>query len=281
MPIRPHDKKIEPPDQTEVWRFLKMDFFRDLMANEELYFRRADKYKKADPNEGIPTDRHLRRVLRLTPYVLDNELTLNSHQAQNRLYSESQYLSCWNMHDPDNRLRMWYTYAPRGVAVRSEYGRLKGALEGFIDDVVLGRVRYGDGEMTGYNANQIIFTKRPEFSWESEIRAVVCSHDPVGGQARNYRETNFPHREPQDDLNPIHKWVHEEKRRRVVLRDLIIGIAVSPWASEETFNEVEQSWARIRDYNLPVASDLKSQLTPTIEELKKRGWGEPGDTEVC
>jgi hypothetical protein len=78
----------------------------------------------------------------------------------------------------------------------------------------------------------------------------------------------------------MHKWVHEEKRRRVVLKDLIIGIALSPWATEETFNEVEQSWARIRDYNLPVASDLRSHLTPTIEELKKRGWGELGDAEV-
>jgi hypothetical protein len=109
---------------------------------------------------------------------------------------------------------------------------------------------------------------------------VVCSYDPVGGQARNYRETNFPHREPQDDLNPIHNWVHEEKRRRIILKDLIIGIAVSPWASEETFNEVEQAWAKIRGYSLPVAYDIKSLLTPTVEELKKRGWGEPGDCEV-
>ena len=45
MPIVPHDKKIEPPDDSEIWRFMKMDFFRDLMANEELYFRRTDLYK--------------------------------------------------------------------------------------------------------------------------------------------------------------------------------------------------------------------------------------------
>jgi len=280
MPIHPHDKKIEPPDNTEIWRFLRMGFFRDLMANEELYFRRTDKYKTDDPDEGLPTDRYLRRTLNLQPYVLEDELTLNHHQAENRLYSESQYLCCWSKYAPNNRLRMWYKYAPCGVAVRSEYGRLKAALRAFTDDVHLGQVRYGDDEMTGYNANQIIFTKRPKFAWESEIRAVVCSYDPVGGQARNYRETNFPHREPQDDLNPIHNWVHEEKRRRIILKDLIIGIAVSPWASEETFNEVEQAWAKIRGYSLPVAYDIKSLLTPTVEELKKRGWGEPGDCDV-
>jgi hypothetical protein len=40
--------------------------------------------------------------------------------------------------------------------------------------------------MTGYNASQIIFTKRPRFSRDSEIRAVLFSYDPVGGQACNY-----------------------------------------------------------------------------------------------
>jgi hypothetical protein len=279
MPIHHHDKKIEPPESTEIWRFLKMDYFRDLVANEELYFRRTDLYKNTDTDEGLPADRYLRRMLNLRPYVLEDELDLNSHQGQNRLYSESQYLCCWNMCDPDNRLRMWYKYAPCGVAVRSEYGRLKAGLATFLDDVYLGKVRYGDEEMTGYNATQILFTKRPRFSWENEIRAVVSSHDPVGGQARNYRETNFPHREPQDDLNPLHDWVHDCKRRRVVLKDLIVGIAVSPWASEETFNEVEQTWAKIRGYNLPVGYDLKSSLTPTVEELKKAGWGEPAPYE--
>ena len=280
MPIHPHDKRIEPPDNTEIWRFLKMPFFRDLMANEERYFRRVDKYKRDDPDEGLPTDRYLRRTLNLQPYVLESELTLNHHQAENRLYSESQYLRCWNMYDPDSRLRMWYKYAPFGVAVRSEYGRLKAALSTFVDDVHLGQVRYGDDEMTGYNADQIIFTKRPKFAWENEIRAVVLSHDPVGGQARNYGETNFPHREPQDDLNPIHKWVHEEKRRRIILKDLITGIAVSPWSSQETFHEVEQNWTKIRSYDVPVAYELRSLLTPTVGELKERGWGEPGDCEL-
>jgi hypothetical protein len=277
MPIRPHDHKIEPPDDTEIWRFLRLEYFYDIMANEELYFRRTDLYKKADPDEGLPTDDYLRRTLKLKRYVLDDEMELNSHQAQNRRFSESQFLCCWNMYDSGNRLRMWYTYAPCGVAIRSEYGRLKAALDGFIDEVSLGRIRYGDEEMTGYNASQILFTKRTRFTWENEIRAVITCYDPVGGQARYYRETNYPHREPQDDLNPLHPWVHEFKRRRIVLKDLITGIAASPWASEETIKEVEQTWAQVRGYNLPVAHDLKSPLTPKVEELAQRGWGRPGD----
>ena len=185
MPIIAHDKKIEPPEDAEIWRFLKLEFFRDLMANEELYFRRTDLYKTDDPNEGLPRDRYLRRALNLEPYELDDELQVNHHQASNRLHSECYYLSCWNLDDPRNRLRMWYRYAPYGVAIRSDYGRLKSALGGFLDEVHIGKVRYGDQEMTGYNSLQILFTKGTGYEWENEIRAVVCSYDPVGGQAQH------------------------------------------------------------------------------------------------
>ena len=157
MPIVPHDSQIEPADDAEIWRFHKLEYFRDLVANEELYFRRADTYKSVDPNEGLPADGYVRRTARLQPYVLADELDLNHHQASNRLHSECYFLSCWNLTDPANRLRMWYRYAPSGVAVWSEYGRLKAALADFLDDVHIGKVRYGDEAMTGYNALSVPF----------------------------------------------------------------------------------------------------------------------------
>ena len=49
---------------------------------------------------------------------------------------------------------MWYRYAACGVAVRSEYGRLKAAIAKFLDDVHVGKVRYGDEEMTGYTPSK-------------------------------------------------------------------------------------------------------------------------------
>ncbi len=276
MPMVLYDRIEEPPGDSAIWRFLKMDFFRDLMANEELYFRRTDLYKQGDPNEGLPTDAYLRRTLNLKRYALEDELKLNEHQASNRLDSEFYYLSCWNLDDSSDRLRMWYRYAPYGVAVRSDFGRLKAVLDGFLDDVYIGKVRYGDHEMTGYNQLQILLTKGEAFEWENEIRAILLSSDPVGGQARNYRETDFPHREPQNDFNPLHPWVHCHKRRRIIPKSLLVGVAVSPWATDETFAEVQDTWAKVRGCNLPVEYDSKGRLTPTMNELKERGWGEAG-----
>jgi hypothetical protein len=47
---------------------------------------------------------------------------------------------------------------------------------------------------------------------ERELRVVLSCYDPVGGTNRHYNLNNFPNREPLDDLNPLHAWVHEYKR---------------------------------------------------------------------
>ena len=48
--------------------------FRDLMASEELYFRRADLF--TDKSEGLPPEDYATRVLGLNPY--DIGIALNS-----------------------------------------------------------------------------------------------------------------------------------------------------------------------------------------------------------
>jgi hypothetical protein len=143
----------------------------------------------------------------------------------------------------------------------------------FPDDVHIGKVRYGDEDMARYILLQFLFTKGTKFSWESEVRIALCSPDPKGGQARNYRETNFPDREPQDDLNSMHPWVHECKRRRFLLKELMTGIAISPWATEDVFNEVKQDWANIGEHNIPVDPHVSSSLVPSPEDFAKYGVG--------
>ena len=92
MPIIPHDACSEPSPDTVICRFLDLRKFRDLFANEELYFRRTDKFKGDDPNEGMPPDDYVRRSCGLTKYDLLDELALNNDQASNRQFSEMRYI---------------------------------------------------------------------------------------------------------------------------------------------------------------------------------------------
>ena len=76
--------------------------------------------------------------------------------------------------------------------------------------------------------------KGREYKWENEIRAGLCSSDPVGGQARNYRESDFPNREPQDDLKlrPVYVCIRFNASRLENLLDLSQALTC-PGCSEE------------------------------------------------
>jgi hypothetical protein len=108
MPLRSYDQQLpDPPPDAPLWRFMSMDKFRDFMANEELYLRRCDLFKKTDPQEGLPSDDYLRKLLNLRRYDLADEITLNSHQGSNRLFTEMYFLSCWNLYNKKHEMQMW------------------------------------------------------------------------------------------------------------------------------------------------------------------------------
>jgi hypothetical protein len=74
VPIVAHEACSEPRPDTIICRFVDLRKFRDLFANEELYFRRTDLFKEIDPNEALPPDDYVRRALGLTKYDLRDEL---------------------------------------------------------------------------------------------------------------------------------------------------------------------------------------------------------------
>src|SRR4051812_25686533 len=107
------------------------------MANEELYFRRADRFSQ-DPNEGIPQDDWLRMVLNLRRFVQDEEVEFNNHKGNLAQFRQSSFISCWHIFEGEDP-GMWKDFSPYGVAVCSRYDLLKNALISSFDDVHLGR----------------------------------------------------------------------------------------------------------------------------------------------
>jgi hypothetical protein len=77
MPVLPYYSQKEAPFEDVIWRFLDLRKFRDLMANQELYFRRADLFD--DQSEGLPPEQYVRRVLGLDPYDINDQVALNNH----------------------------------------------------------------------------------------------------------------------------------------------------------------------------------------------------------
>ena len=66
MPVKSYYSQKEPNSDAVIWRFMDLRKFRDLMASEELYFRRADLFD--DESEGLPPEQYVQRVLGLDPW---------------------------------------------------------------------------------------------------------------------------------------------------------------------------------------------------------------------
>jgi hypothetical protein len=253
MPLQSSSYNLEPyPPHAEIWRFQPMKFFEDLMANEELYFNRADRFPQ-DENEGLLSEGYIRGVMRLQPYALDDEGTLINQIATLYQQREWFYVSCWHLHRSET-IEMW-DFAKDGVAIVSRYDLLKSVMNSMLDRTHLGLIRYGEEHLHGMNVLEFINTKQKRFAREREVRAILWCPDPVDALNRHIDRNNVPHYHPLPE-NPRHDWVHDFKRRRIDLEKLITGLVVSPWASQAVFDRVKQ-WVQVKGHSYEVRrSDL-------------------------
>jgi hypothetical protein len=243
---------LEPysPD-VEIWRFLPFKFFEDLMANEELHFTRADRFRQ-DEQEGLPPEDYIRHVMGLRRYDPTDETALNHHigcLAQDR---EWFFVVCWQVFGGET-FEMWKKFGEYGVAICSTYGRLKTCLDGMLDGTHLGLMRYGGDrlyQIGKYNTLQFINTKRKEYQSEQEVRAIVECPDPFDAQNRHFDLNMVPHRRPLDE-NGRHGWVQEFKRRRIDVKALLTGVVISPFAADDALQKANQ-WRDVRRHEYDV-----------------------------
>jgi len=220
------------------------------MANDELYFRRADLFTQ-DENEGIPPEDYIRRVMGLQRHLSEDERQLRHWMGTLAQDREAFYVNCWHLHRHET-VEMWKNFAEDGVAIRSRFDLLKSLMDGMMDSAYLGLMRYGEERLnqTGrINVLQFINTKRKLFEGEREVRAILWCPDPFAARNRHF-DLNSPHSRPLPE-NPRHHWVHDFKRRRVDLKALITGVVVSPWAAKEVFGKVEH-WIQVKNHSCEV-----------------------------
>jgi hypothetical protein len=265
MPIVQHYACTEPPHETVICHFMKLWKFQDMFSNDELYFRRTDKYKADDPYESLPSDEFVRKALGLRKFYLEDEQQLANEQAFTRQHSESCFLSCWQIYEGETN-HMWDRYGE--VAVFTRFELLRAAVDAFPDQVLVGLVRYSEEDLTRYNLIDFLFRKRGHFEKERELRVVVQSYNPMAGMNRNVDESNVAHREPLDEVNPLPAWVHDEKRRRVDLKSLITEIRLWPWATRELREEIYW-WHKNKNFDCPITdSELTSPFNLSPDQVK-------------
>ena len=200
-------------------------------------------------------------------YDIKDQVSLSNHLGSLAQSREMHFISCWYLFDKED-LAMWELYGHDGVAICTQYNLLKSALAGLIDDTHLGLIHYGTAHLTDrFNALEFITTKQESYRLECEVRALLTCSNPLEGGNRHLDLNGFPHREPLE-MNPRRAWVQECKRRRIVLRDLVQGIVISPWAETDEVDEIKL-WARLKELSAPLDSALRHADMPTLEKYRE------------
>lgn len=185
MPVVDYYRQKEPAADAKIWRFMDLRKFRDLMASEELYFRRADLFD--DETEGLPPEQYVQRVLGLNPWDIRDCTQLNDHLGSLAQSREMHYITCWHLYRNET-LAMWEGYGHDGVAIVSQYNLLKAALNGLTDETHLGLNQYGASHLTNrFNAMEFITSKQLKYEPECEVRAILTCSNPLAGRPSPHR----------------------------------------------------------------------------------------------
>lgn len=167
MRYEPHPTFKTPPDRTPVWRYVDFLKFADLLERRALWFSRLDKLE--DPREG-----------RLTPRTKELLRRRQQGDGERMIYAyehlrSSMFVNCWHANKGESTA-MWKLYSPGGyaIAIGSSIGRLKKALAGTQDQVMIGRVTYVDSNRFSHRELPNLFVpsliKDRSFAHEREVR---------------------------------------------------------------------------------------------------------------
>lgn len=160
-----------PPDGTEIWRYLDVFKFVDLLLTSELFLCRLDRLD--DPFEGrLPES-----VLNRDAYVQENIQTIEA------TVRECVCVNCWHCRDAEVP-QMWHEYAAggTGLAIQSTVGGLKAALASATGDQFIGSVTYLDHKhadclVNGRDLTAALCLKDHSFRHEHEVRVLIITND--------------------------------------------------------------------------------------------------------
>ena len=159
-----------------LWRYIELEKFTSLMENSELFFCRADYFRKYDSFEGtfpkLQYDYLLKRI--------GQEATRNLFE----ITSKDTFLNCWHLNDNEN-LAMWKLYSKndKSIALQTDIQSFKDSFENSDRTIFAGKIQYIDYEKDYYygrrgynytlgNGFTAYIHKRIIFDYEKEYRAI-------------------------------------------------------------------------------------------------------------
>lgn len=191
----------EPSLDARIWRYIDIEKLVTMLGENMLYFPRADML--GDPWEGsvnaASLDLRERYASQLRAEITSvsspwHELATLEKWPLSRQYA---FVSCWHINESESAA-MWALYG-RPVAIQSTFAKLKKAMG--PQGVHIGMVQYGRPPDAPFDPTDLLgplFTKRPSFSFEQELR--IVSFDDNAFHQKAKAGVGFALRFPFDEV---------------------------------------------------------------------------------
>jgi hypothetical protein len=188
-----------PGPNSKLWRYMDFTKYVSLLSTHALYFARADCFDDVfEGAKGIKKnknrwDAHYSEffwsAIRNPPPGYSCNLSDEEIEQQARkLLSDLEqggaankrrtFISCWHEseHESEAMWRLYSSFLPNAVAVRTTYDRMYRAL-GRNPSISIGRVQYIDLRSQYAGINDAFWRKHKSFEHEREVRAILIDHE--------------------------------------------------------------------------------------------------------
>jgi len=205
---------IDKTKYTPYWRYMDLWKFLKLINTSEIFFPNVEML--GDQNEGKIPEKVYKLLLEDEKKNTRIEHVKNYKGfIENKLRKKILIVS-WNANKTES-FAMWKMYAKDklGIAIKSNFERLKKTFNSCEESIYIGEVRYYDDEKPSYRTGNTFYTfltKHNYYLFETEVRCITVI-----------------------DINDDYSTF---KNIKVDLNELIDEIYISPFASETGLIEI-------------------------------------------
>lgn len=240
-------------DSALIWRYMNFQKFESILNEKAIFFAKAIKFE--DPYEGLFSEATMVDVCSSAENC--EEISIEKMMAQSlpkisKDMKELVFVNCWHMSKHESAA-MWKLYAQNkaGIAIQSNFEKLKACFSGSHDTVFIGKVRYIDWNNDKIPRNNYFYPylyKRKSFECERELRALVYAHQQT--------EMTLSYKGKNVSVPTIKPLEGNGKLVTVSLETLIEKVYVSPKSSKRFENKIKKALKQ-HDLNIEV---IKSDL---------------------
>lgn len=167
---------IEKTAGIPLWRYMDFWKFLQLINTSTLFFPNVE--MMGDQNEGKIPEKIFKMMLEEDEKIgrQNNFATNYKNFIEKRLRKKTLILS-WNANENES-FALWKMYAKEklGIAIKTNYDRLKNSFKNAEELIYIGEVRYYDDKNPKYKTGNTFYsflTKNNYYEFESEVRCIT------------------------------------------------------------------------------------------------------------